>query len=258
MVDRSVGFVSVPVSDGKRDLLQQLAGARGGVRIEHVEVAFAAGIVVAGGDEHDPAVRVRLDQRRGVVDIAQVRVGELPEHLSGSGGFGVRRHHRRRRRDRRRDVEREDGAAAGAEPAHQDRAPVVARLRRRGRVGVREIDVPYPRRRVDVELVRIERDAAAAERERAELERGGRCVGGVVRIAAAEHRLRDVGPRLLAAIGRVVDDRVQHSVVAAHVHHRRASGLRGLERVVARDSASPSTRCRRRDRSAHRPGRRAE
>ena len=247
-MDRSVGFVSVPVSAGKRDLLQQLAGARGRVRIEHVEEALAAGIVVARRDQHDPAVRVRLDERRRVVDVAQVRVGELPEHLSGSGGFGVA------------STPTGgggaigvvtssaiDGAAAGAEPADEHRPPVVAGLRRRGRVGVREIDVPYARGRVHVELVRIERDAAAAERERAELERGGRRVRGVVRVAAAEHRLRNVRPRFLAAVRRVVDDRVQHPVVAAHVHHRRASGLRRLERVVAGIRRARRLRCRRRD-----------
>ena len=55
----------------------------------------------------------------------------------------------------------------------------------------------------------------------------------VVRIAAAEQRLRDVRPGLLAAVGRRVDERMQHPVVAAHVDHRRARALRGLERVVA-------------------------
>ena len=98
---------------------------------------------------------------------------------------------------------------------------------------LREIDVPDARGRVDVELVRVERNPAAPERERSDLEAGRGRVRRVVGVAAVEHHLRDVRPRFLAAVGRVVDERMQHSVVASDVDHRRARRLGRLESVVA-------------------------
>ena len=79
----------------------------------------------------------------------------------------------------------------------------------------------------------VERDAAAAPRERAELIRRRRRVRRVVRIAAAVERRGDVRPRFLAAVGDVVDERVHHPVVAADVDHRRARCLVRLVRRIA-------------------------
>ena len=69
-------------------------------------------------------------------------------------------------------------------------------------------------------------------------------MGRVVRVASAEQRLRDIGPRLLAAIGRRVVERMQHPVVAAHVDHRAARCLGGLERVVTRVRRAGHSRVR--------------
>ena len=144
MVESPLGSASVPTP------VEIFHEYRAVCRIQHIEDALAARVVVAGHDQRDPAVAIRLDQRRGVEDVAQFGVGELPQHAPGrrDRGFGIGG------RDRSRDVERIDRAAAGAQPTDQQRAPVVAGLRRRAGVGVGEIDVPGARCRVDVELVR--------------------------------------------------------------------------------------------------------
>ena len=233
MVPRPVGLRSRARVAGERDLLAAAARLERRVRIQDIQEALAAGVVVPRGNQHDPAVGVRLGQRRRVVDVAQIRFRVFPQDFRGGRRFGVRRNDGRRRGKRVGDVERVHGATSRAEPTHQYRAPVVAGRRWRRRIGVREIDVGHARRRIDIELVRVQRDSAAPEGERSELERRGRRMRRIVRIAATEQRLRNVGPGLLAAVRHGVVERMQHSVVGAHVDGRRPRRLARLERVVA-------------------------
>src|SRR5690606_15549412 len=132
-----------------RDLLQQ----RAGLDVHDVEPALAAAIravrsdvVVARGEQGDPAPLLRLDDLGRAEGVAHRRVPELPEDLAGDAGFRVER-------ARVRHVDREVAAAALAESADQDGAPVAARLGRA--VGAGEVRIKDPGGRVDVVAVDV-------------------------------------------------------------------------------------------------------
>ena len=198
-----------------RDFLEQRAGAR----VEDEEVTLAIRVVVARGDDHDPAPFRRLHDDRIAVGVAEVGVGELPQHLARHHGFaqGVAA-----AVNRGGDVDRVVALAALAQAADQDRAPI--HCARRGATRPAEVDVVDIRRRVDHVVVHERRVA-----QRGEPVHVRRAAG------ALEECARHIGKQLGAAGCReVAADGVHHAVVRAHVDHGRATCLGRSERGIAR------------------------
>ena len=183
-----------------------LAGPR--VEDEQMTLAVARRVVVAGGHQHDPALRTRLRDHRlaervpDVVRDARGRrcVGELPQHLASRLALSLAR-------GRIGDVERIEARAAGGQPAHQDGVPVRTAAERCGAV---EVDIPHGRGAVHGELVRVQRIGERIQ----------------PRIDDARH----VRPQLVAVAGV---EGVQHAVVGALVDGLLARGDAAGEGVVA-------------------------
>ena len=211
------GWVGQRASAGGNSL-QQPAVAR----VDQEEVALAVGIVVARAKHQHPAKLARLHGSGLAVGEAEIGVAELPQHLGCHVGF-------RGHGGRVSDVDGEVALATLSQAADQQGAP-------RGRAragGPARVVVGGGAVKVDVE--RGGRPIGKSLVGEIGVTAGGQAVHRRGRVGAEVQRRRHIRKNLSAcgAAGGGTIDAVQDAGIGAHVQHRRAVGVGGLEAAVA-------------------------